>query len=62
MTRKVSIGFGIAKVVNSDDFHITAALALVNGAQHIVSDAAIPIDCDFYCHCVTPVCTALAKQ
>ena len=49
-TRQMSIGIGIAQVVDRDDLDLARVLALVERAQNVAADAPVTIDPHFDCH------------
>jgi hypothetical protein len=49
-TCQVSIGLGVAKIVQRNDLEFGGAARLVQRAQDVSTDAAISIDADFDCH------------
>src|SRR4029077_1863476 len=50
VARQVGVGLRVAQVIERDDLHLAGALALVECAQHVASDAPITIDADLDCH------------
>ena len=47
---QMSIGIGIAQIVDRDDLDITAVLTFVQRPQNIAADSSITIDAHFDCH------------
>ena len=43
---QVSVGFGIAQVINSDHLHLLAIIVLVKSAKRVAANAAKPVNCD----------------
>ena len=54
VARQVRIRLRVAQIVERDDLQFPGALALVEGAQHVASDAPVTIDADLDCHCAHP--------
>ena len=50
VARQMRIGLRIAQVIEGHDLDFLLAAALIQGTQHIASDAAIAVDANPHCH------------
>jgi hypothetical protein len=54
VTRQMGIRFGIAKIIDGNDFDLIDVCALIQSAQNVTSNTPIPIDSYFNRHCHVP--------
>ena len=54
VTRQMRVRLRVAEIVDGDDLQVRAPVVFIQRAQDVASDAAIPVDCDFYRHTCLP--------